>query len=429
MSETIDLGYRSRSVFSPLHTRKQRWAAVVAHRRCGKTVACIADLIDAALRCTAKDPRFAYVAPYFSQAKDVAWNYLKHYTAPIPGVTANESELRVDLPGGRRIRLYGADNYERLRGLYFDGVVLDEYGDMDPRAWQEVVRASLADRMGWAVFIGTPKGMNHFADTFERARHSDDWLTMQLRASQTGLLPQSELDDARREMTDEQYAAEFECSFEASVVGSYFGKEMARAQAEGRICGVPWQEEVAVDTWWDIGMDDAMAVWCTQNVGREVHVIDYYEDSGAGLPGAARWLKDQPYIYGTHNVPHDAKVREWGSGKSRIEMAATLGMQFDLVPNIGKMDGIDAARSFIGRCWFDAGNTERGRNALVSYRKIWDEKRKVFGAAPLHDWSSNGADAFRYLAVGHKISVRQRLNPPQRRVMTQGAGSTAWMAS
>ena len=234
-AQRIDLGYEPRSQFVALHRRKQRWAVVVAHRRAGKTVACVADLIDAAGRCKLPNPRFAYVAPYFSQAKDVAWNYLRQYTAPIPGVGVNESELRVDLPNGGRIRLYGADNYERMRGLYFDGVVLDEYGDMDPRAWEEVLRPSLADRHGWAVFIGTPKGMNHFSKQWGRAQQDSEWLAIEMPASQTGLLDPAELADARKEMSDEQYAAEFECNFKASVVGSYWGKQMAQAQIEGRI--------------------------------------------------------------------------------------------------------------------------------------------------------------------------------------------------
>lgn len=375
-------------------------------------------------------PRYAYIAPYFAQAKDVAWNYLKQYTAPIPGVQVNESELRVDLPGGRRIRLYGADNAQRLRGIFLDGVILDEYGDMDPRAWQEVIRASLADRSGWAVFIGTPRGLNHFAEQWDKAQRDDEWLTLRLRASETGLLPKAELDDARKEMSDEQYQAEFECSFEASVVGAYWGRELAEADKAGRVTGVPYQPEVGVDTWWDLGIADATAIWFTQNVGREVHVIDYYENSGEGLPHYAKVLQDRGYVYGGHNAPHDIAVRELGTGKSRLETAAALGIRFTTVPNIGLADGIDAVRPFIARCWFDRAKTERGRLALASFRKTWDEKRKVFSTAPYHDWSSHGAAAFRYLAVGHKSTsaLRQRQAEP-RRVMTIGSGNTDWMGA
>lgn len=427
--ESLALGYSARVQFARLHARRQRWAAVVAHRRAGKTVACVADLIDATLRCKKPNPRFAYVAPFFSQAKDVAWNYLRQYTAPIPGVTANESELRIDLPGGGRVRLYGADNYQRLRGIYLDGVVLDEFGDMDPRAWQEVIRPSLSDRKGWAVFIGTPKGINHFAELYHAAEQDAEWMALKMPASETGLVSQEELDDNRKQMSDEQYAAEFECSFEASVVGSYWGKELAAAERDGRVTRVPYQEELSVDTWWDLGMDDATTIWCTQNVGREVHVIDYYEDSGGGLPAAARWLQEKPYIYGTHNAPFDIKNRELGTGKSRIETAATLGIRFQVVPELPLMDGINAARSFIARCWFDKKATEFGRQALTSYARKWDEKRRVFNTHPNHNWASHAADAWRYLAVGHKVSIAARAATPTRRVITLGSGATSWLGA
>lgn len=430
-SKTVSMGYVPRAQFVPLHMRSERWAVAVAHRRAGKTVAAVCDLIDSALYCKLKDPRFAYVAPFFSQAKDVAWSYLKHYTAPIPGVTVNESELRVDLPNGGRVRLYGADNFERLRGLYFDGLVLDEFGDMDPRAWQEVLRASLADRQGWAIFIGTPRGLNHFAEAWDRAQSDPEWFTLELKASDTGLLPAAELADARKEMSEETYLAEFECSFAASVIGSYFGREMKAAEDDGRITRVPHQPEIAVDTWWDLGIDDATAIWFTQSVGREIHCIDYYEQSGEGLPHYAKVLQDRGYVYGKHNAPHDIRVRELGSGRSRLEIAEGLGIRFGIVPDVGLADGIGAARSFIARCWFDRVKTERGRMALTSYRKVWDEKRRVFQSQPLHDWASNGADGFRYLAVGHKTAVRREAGAEPRRFMEIGGSdskpSTAWL--
>jgi len=420
----VHTGYQARPQFAPLHKRKQRWGIAVAHVRAGKTVACINDLVDAALRCTLPNPRFAYIAPFFSQAKDVAWMYLKQYTANIPGVQANESELRVDMPGGRRVRLYGADNYQRLSGIYLDGVVLDEFGDMDPRAWKEVIRARLSDRSGWALFIGTPKGVNHFADLWEAAQSDDEWFKLKLRASETGILPAIELENAARQMTEEDYQAQYECSFEASVVGSYWGREMLAADKAGRITNVTYQPEIGVDTWWDLGVADATAIWFTQTVGREVHVIDYYENSGEGLPHYAKVLQDRGYIYASHNAPHDIAVRELGTGKSRLETAASLGIKFVTVPNIGLADGIDAVRPFISRCWFDRAKTEQGRMALISYRKTWDEKRKTFSTAPFHDWSSHGASGFRYLAVGHKISSPRAV---VKKASARGGGDHSWM--
>lgn len=427
---TVTIPYRPREQFSGLHNRSKRWAVGVCHRRAGKTVACINDLVRGALTCGKREPRFAYVAPYFSQAKDVAWSYLKRYTAPIPGVSVNESELRVDLPNQGRVRLYGADNYERLRGIYLDGVVLDEFGDMDPRAWQEAIRPALADRQGWAIFIGTPRGLNHFADLWERAQTDPEWYPLMLKASETGLLPSAELAQARREMSEEQYAAEFECSFAASVVGAYFGKELQAAESEGRITRVPVAPEIAVDTWWDLGVNDATSIWFTQTVAREVHVIDYYEASGEGLPHYARVLQGRGYIYGQHNAPHDIQVRELGSGRSRIETARGLGIPFRIVPDIGLMDGIEAARLFLARCWFDREKTERGRLALASYRKVWDEKRRVFQSHPYHDWASNGADAYRYLAVGHKFSAHRQERPEPRRFLEMSARpDSSWLGA
>lgn len=413
-----------------MHKRRERWGIAVCHVRAGKTVACINDLVDAAIRCDKPSPRFAYIAPLFSQAKDVAWSYLKQYTQPIPGCVVNESELRVDLPGGRRVRLYGADNYDRLSGIYLDGVVLDEYGDMDPRAWKEVIRARLSDRKGWAVFIGTPKGVNHFADLWEKAQSDPEWFKLQLRASETGILDDGELASARKSMSEEDYQAQYECSFAASVVGAYYGKEMQRVEREKRIDTVRYQPEIAVDTWWDLGVDDATAIWFTQNIGREIHVIDYYEASGEGLPHYAKVLQEKGYVYATHNAPHDIQVRELGSGKSRLETAAQLGIRFVIVPNIDKADGIDAARALLSRCWFDREKTETGRLALVSYRKVWDEKRKTFQAQPYHDWSSNGADAFRYLAVGHKTAkIQQRDTAPRIYTVQAGSQGQSWMGA
>lgn len=430
----VNTGYTPRGQFMGLHLRKQRWAIAVCHRRAGKTVACINDLIDASLRCRHKDPRYGYVAPLYSQAKDVAWNYLKQYTTPIPGVKINESELYVELPGGRRIRLYGADNYERLRGLYFDGLILDEYGDMDPRAWQEVLRATLADRQGWAVFIGTPRGLNHFAEAWQEAQGKESWFTLRLPASQTGLLLESELRDARNTMSEDQYLAEFECSFEASVVGSYWGREMQLAEKEKRIASVPYNPDLPVHTWWDLGITDAMAIWFTQDVGRSVAVIDHYENSGEGFQHYAKILNEKQYLYGTHNFPHDIKQPgSYEEPKTRFEIAQSLfgNRSCFIVPNVPQMDGIDKARSFIKRCWFDRDNTMKGRLALVSYQKKWDAQRKVFLAHPVHNWASHTADAFRYLAVGHKTAqIKERQLPEHRHpTIMEGEEATAWLGS
>lgn len=395
----IETGYVARPQFVPLHTRKSRWAVAVAHRRAGKTVACINDLLDAALRCGLPDPRFAYIAPLYTQAKDVAWSYVKRYGMTIPGAEANESELRLDLPGGRRLRLYGADNYDRLRGGYLDGVVLDEYADMDPRAWSEVIRPMLADRKGWAVFIGTPKGRNGFWDVWDRAGSEPDWFRLMLKASETGLLPQGELDDARRAMTPEQYEQEFECSFQAAIQGAYFGREMQAAEADNRIARVPWEPKLQVHTAWDLGIGDSTAIWFIQVTGNEIRWIDYIESSGIGLDWYVKQLKDKPYSYDSHLLPHDAEVRELGSGQSRVETLQSLGLNnIRVIPAQRKEDQINALRLVLPRSWFDAVKCKRGIEALRQYRAEWDDKRKAFRERPLHDWTSHPADAAMVLA-------------------------------
>lgn len=202
-----------------MHERMEacRFSVIVAHRRFGKTVAVVNHLIKAAVGCRLPRPRYGYVAPLYSQAKSIAWDYLKHYTAPIPGVRRNESELWVELPNGARIRLFGADNPDSLRGMYFDGVALDELAQMKPETWTEVIRPALTDRGGFAVFIGTPKGVNIFHDLYQHAVRDPAWFAGFYPASETGVIPEEELGAARAAMSDNQYRQEFECDFAAST--------------------------------------------------------------------------------------------------------------------------------------------------------------------------------------------------------------------
>lgn len=421
MLTTIDLGYRARQQFYPFHMRQQRWACIVAHRRAGKTVACIMDLVDEALRCKKPNGRFAYVAPFYAQAKDVAWSYLKQYTAPLPNVVHNESELRVDLPGGSRIRLYGADNYDRMRGIYLDGVILDEYADMDPRAWAEVIRPALSDRKGSAVFIGTPKGKNgfyeimHGSETWPGAVKSADWFDMTLKASTSGLIDKDELDDARRTMTPDQYQQEYECSFDAAIVGSYYGADIAQAELEKRITSVPWERSLSVDTAWDLGIDDSTAVWFFQSVGREVRVIDYYEINNRALTDIAKDLQSKPYAYGTHYLPHDIAIREMISGKARKESLEGVGIRpISVGIKADPIERVNAVRMMLPRCVFDANKCKQGIEALKHYRREWDERRKVFRNTVLHDWSSHGSDAFGEFCVNYRKKA-ERVSEQRRR--------------
>ncbi len=409
MLATIDVGYRARPQFVPFHRREQRFACMVCHRRAGKTVASIHDLQDGALRCEKVRPRFAYIAPFRVQAKAVAWDYLKAAMEPLRsiGATAHESELRVDYHNGGQVRLYGADNADALRGIYLDGVVLDEYADMDPRLWGEIIRPALADREGWAVFIGTPKGRNEFyriwageAGKSVGAKDDPNWFALMLKASETGLVPKLELEAAKHDLSLEQYEQEFECSFEAAIIGAYYGKLMAQAEKDKRIAGVPYEPTATTWTAWDLGIRDSTAIWFAQVVGREIRIIDYYEATGADLGHYVSEIGRRPYIYAGHIVPHDAQARELGTGKSRLEVLESLGLKNITIAKMHRVeDGINAVRVFLPKCWFDATKCARGIDALRLYRADYDDKLRALRPTPVHDWASHAADAFRYLAM------------------------------
>jgi len=404
----IELEYAPRDVFQDFHDRTQRWAVVVAHRRCGKTVSCINDLIFRALTEDKEHGQYAYVAPYYSQAKNIAWDYLQRYAKPVMA-KANQSELWVELVNGAKIKLYGADNPDALRGLYLDGVVLDEYADMRPRMWGEIIRPLLADRMGWAVFIGTPKGHNAFYDVYENATKDPRWFAKTLRASQTGLLPQSELDDAQASMSPDQYEQEFECSFEAAIMGAYYGKEMRVLTDAGRITKVEADPLFSTNTAWDLGYSDDTAIWWFQVIYGEIRVLDYHSSNGHQVSYYTDLIQSKQnefgYKYGTHYLPHDARAKTLASGgKSIIEQIASKIplTSLKIVPSLSLQDGIQATRLALMRSWFNAERCQEGIECLRQYQREYDEDKKVFRDKPKHDFTSHGADAFRMLSIAWK---------------------------
>jgi len=395
-----DAIYEPRTHQRLVHSRLKRFNSLVCHRRFGKTVLAVNQLIGSGLKCTLERPRYAYIAPYRKQAKDVAWDFLKHYSSPYRDTDPNIAELWCELRTGARITLHGSDNPDALRGLYLDGVVFDEFGDMDPVTWTQVVRPALADRKGWAIFIGTPKGRNAFYDLHVAANGNDEWYSAVFKASETGIVDEAELRSSRKDMTEEEYAQEFECSFQAPNIGSYYGKEMQIAENEGRITRVPWEPRLPVTTAWDLGMDDATAIWFCQQAGREIRVIDYYEASGEGLSHYVAHLRNQRYVYAEHLLPHDAEVKELGTGVSRVETLQGLGLNPTVVPAQRVEDGINAVRLMLPRCYFDTEKCARGVKSLQHYQREWAPKLGTWRSSPKHDWASHGADAFRYLAIG-----------------------------
>lgn len=413
--QEIRIDYTPRPLQVELHKMldQHRFTVLVMHRRFGKTVCAINHLLKRAILEPKKNPRLAYIAPTYRQAKNVAWDYLKQFSSAIPGTKYHETELRCDLPNGARISLLGAENPASLRGIYLDMCVMDEVADMPESIFPEVIRPALSDRKGSCAFIGTPKGHNYFFDLWEAAASTEGWARQMYKASETKIVDEDELVAARATMTDDQYAQEFECSWVANVPGAVFGKELQDADDKERITKVPHDPRYRVDTFWDIGMHDYTAIWFAQTVGRgEVHVIDYYENRGEGLPHYVRHLNSLDYTYGHHYGPHDLEVREVGSGKSRRETAYDLGLNFRVVPRLPVEDGIHAARLLIPRCYFDRDNCRHGLESLRHYHRAYNERTRTFRDNPVHDWSSHAADAFRYMAVGMETRTIEG-RPPQ----------------
>ena len=360
------------------------------------------DLIDAALRSDKKNGRFAYIAPLLKQAKTVAWTYLKEYGLKVPGAQANESELRLDFPNGAQVRLYGSDNPDGLRGIYLDGVVLDEAADMSPRIFPEILRPALSDRHGWCVWIGTPKGMNDFYELWEKAKVDGEYYTLMLRATETGLVDESELKDARKMMTPAQFDQEYLCSFQAAVIGSYYGHEFTAIDDEGRIVNRLYDPALRVNTAWDLGVGDDTAIWFYQVAGMDIRRIVFYAANGFGLAHYAKVLDERGYRYDRHYLPHDVDIRVLGGGeiaRTRRQTLEGLGVPVSVVPKWGLEDGINAVRRILPRCWFDREKTVEGVKALRQYRREYDETRRTFVERPLHDWASHAADSMRYLAI------------------------------
>lgn len=406
--------YTPRPLQWTFHEQRTRFCVLLCHRRFGKTVAAVNDLLREALRRGLPDWRAAYMAPYLGQAKTVAWDYLKHFAGAVPGARFHETELRCDLPTGGRIRLFGTENADALRGMYLDDLVLDEPADMPREVWTRVLRPMLADRRGRALFVGTPNGTDNLLyDLWEEAGRAlavqeqnpdappAEFSRFRYPASLTGYIDAAELAAARAAMPAEDYAQEFECSFAAAVRGAYYASAVEHLEGAGRVRAVPHGPGLPVHTAWDLGMDDATGIWFFQvEPGGDWRVLEYYEAVGEGLAHYARELQRRPYVYGRHLAPHDIRVRELGTGVSRLETAAALGVKFEVAPALPLADGINAVRLLLPRMWFDAQKCAAGLRALRNYRRLWRPRQEMYASRPLHDWTSHAADALRYAVTG-----------------------------
>jgi hypothetical protein len=387
-------------------------AIQVWHRRSGKDKTDWNFMIKKAFEVIAP---YYYFFPTYSQGKKALWDgidntgfkFLDHIPKEVR-VSTNDTEMKVKLINGSLIQVVGTDNIDSIVGTNPRGCVFSEYSLQDPKAWQ-FVRPILAANGGWAIFNYTPRMHNHAWELLQVAKADPiHWYWEIKTADDTKAIPpevlaQEKIEMAKQTGNDALYEQEYFCSFEAPVEGAYYGSQLMVIEKENHITDVPYDHSIPVETFWDLGVGDTTAIWFLQRVGMEKRFIDYYETNGEGLDHYVQVLQDKKYIYAEHTAPHDIEVRELSSGKSRLEIAKTLGIKFNIAPKLTIEDGINASRSVLSSCWFDKTKCDRGLNALKSYHKEWDEDNKCYKNHPEHDWSSNGSDAFRYFAVSDKI--------------------------
>lgn len=423
----IPFGYTPRKYQMPtwkaFEQGKKRFC-LVWHRRAGKdkTVFNIA-VTDAVQNVGA----YYYFFPTYSQGKKVLWDgidprtglkFLDHVPPEIL-TKKHEAEMKLTLTNGSIIQIIGTDNYDSIVGTNPRGCIFSEYSLQDPMAWK-YISPILAENKGWAMFIFTPRGRNHAWELYNMARLSPDWYTEVLTVNDTRRIdgsPVISLEEVEKQraqgMGDEMIEQEYFCSFQGFVQGAYYAKQLREARAENRICGVPWQQGNEVYTFWDLGIDDSTTIWFMQLIGREYHFVDYYEASGEGLEHYAKELKKKPYVYGDHYFPHDVAARELGTGKSRQDVAESLGIRPITVVKRPRdtqavMAGIEQVRNVLSSCWFDEKKCNRGLMALEGYQCEYDEDRKKMGNHPVHSWCSHGSDAMRTFAVGYHQRQKAR---------------------
>ena len=407
----IEIPYVPRPLQAKLHNDldNHRFAVLNCHRRFGKTILIILHLIKKALTNDKKNPRYYLIGPTFVSIKRVCWDYLKQYASCIPGTTFNETELRCDLPNGARITLLSSEDPDKIRGIYADGVCIDECSQMNPILWNEIIRPALSDRKGFCYFISTPAGMsNIFYDLYQHAQSDPNWLAYTAKASETKIIDQEELDAAKSQMGEAKYKQEFECDWIANIEGAVYGEIIKSLEEKKQITRIAYDPALEVHTAWDLGVDDSTAIVFYQLLGNQILIIDYYENNREGLPHYVQVVKDKDYVYGEHFAPHDIEVTEFSTGKTRREVAYQLGIRFKILPKINLEDGIHSLKMVLPKCWFDGENTKPLVDALRHHHRKYNEKMKMFSNKPVKDWSSHAADAARYMALSITDLPRQK---------------------
>lgn len=392
--------------FSPREWQKwvladsRRWKVIVAHRRSGKTHLALAELIRSAIKIP--ESRYAYIAPTYKQAKAIAWDILKKMAKEITS-NAHESELRITLINGSIIRLYWADNPDSLRGIALWWVVYDEYSQHPAFIHSEIIRPALSDHEGWAIWIWTPKGRNIFYHLYKHSEaNTKDWYSLLLQASQSKLIPEKELLEAKGIMSIEEYNQEFQCSFDSAIRWAYYAQELHFISEENRIRDWVYDPFLPVSTFWDLGISDYTSIVFAQFTQGKVLIVDYFEDNGKPLSHYAWEILSKRYKYDCHYLPHDWKVRDLGTWVSREDMLRSSLHNIRIVPEIWVKNGIEATRQMLNFAYFEASKTERLRDMLAMYTQEFDKTKWMFKDNPKHDESSHCADATRMLWVMFK---------------------------
>jgi len=346
-------------------------------------------------------PRYAYIAPTYSQAKKIAWDYLKFFTEKIPGTKYNETELRCDLLNGARITLLSSENPDSIRGIYLDGCIIDEAAQIQAALIDEVITPALSDRKGFMILVGTPAGMNNlFYDYYQKAQSNKNWFLYKAKASDTKIVDKEELQSALSVMGVAKYNQEFECSFIGNIKGSIYGDLIAKLEDKKQIASIPFDPAYAVNTAWDIGYSDSTSIIFFQQIGHAIHIVDYYENNNQAFPHYAQILKEKDYVYENHYAPHDIEVTDFVTGKTRREVAYQMGIRFRVAPKVALEDGIHSVKMILERCYINIDNCSKLINALRHYHRKYNDKDRVYKISVNHDWSSHGADALRTLAIG-----------------------------
>lgn len=404
MSRGVEVEFRFRPHQLEAWRSETRFEVRVWHRRAGKTFYTMARQLGRALETRRKDYQGFYLAPTRVQAKAIAWSYLKRWCLGL-GVRPNESDLLIRLPNNATLQLLGAENYDALRGRYADDIAIDETALVPAEAWSKVLNPMLADRKGRATFIGTPNGrLNLFYELWQYAGESGDpeWSRKLLRHDQTNVLDAAEIRRMRQTMRPEEFAQELECSWDAAIRGAYYAREMSEAEADGRVVPVKWDKRFPVIGALDLGWSDAMVAIFAQEVASEVRILACETYEHTSIPDMVQHWRGLGWPIERLILPHDAKVPELGTGRTRLQVFNSLGVKTQLCGNLGVHEGIEQVRQMLPHCHFDTERTRMLREALVTYRSEYDEVRRVHRMTPIHDWSSHYADATRYLAIGRR---------------------------